>query len=572
MAGRFSVEAVFKAVDRITAPVAKMQRRVRKFTSSAHRGFRRLNRSVDGFVAGAKRGAIATVAALALTTGAMADVVATGAKFEQTLVNAAAKFPGEIRKGTEAFAQLEAAAKLTGKTTEFTASQSADALNFLAMAGFNAQSSIAALPVVVDLATAAQTDLATATDIATDTLGAFGLESKDVTKQAANLARVSDVLAKTSTTANTTMGQMFQAMKKGGPMATAAGHDIETVASLIGVMAGAGIKAEIAGTAVANAYLNLAAPSSKAAKILKRLGVTITDSNGKMRDMPKLIGDINRATSKLTDVQRLGVIESIFGREGLAGINKVVATGEKGLNDYRKTIRGATGASKTMASVMRDTLQGRLNSLNSTIEGVKLSIFGLTEGPLSDAIDRTIAWVRANEQLIASGVGEFFAKIINNFGEISAALKDIAFGVGAILALSLALKAVSVVLGIINLLMVANPLVLGIMAAVAAVALLSGKLDPLLDTIQSIGSGIANAFGAVSGLGKIFGFGDEGDTKANASATPQVVSPQERAARAVEEQRTTSTAEVTIRDESGRAEVTGGALGPGLALQTTGGF
>lgn len=585
MAGRFSVEAVFKAVDRITAPVSRMQNRVGKFTRGMRRGFTRLNRSVDKFASGVKRGAIAVTAALALSSAAMASVIGTGAEFEQTLVSAAAKFPGEIRKGTEAFIALEDAAKKTGATTEFTASQSAEALNFLAMAGFSAEASIAALPGVVDLATAAQVDLATATDVASDTLGAFGLATKDVTQLGKNLARVNDVIAKTTTTANTTVETLFETIKDGAPVATTAGASIETFAALAGELANAGIKGSKAGTTLKNMFLSLSAPGTKAAKILKRMGVSTKDANGDMLDIIDILGDLDGRLAGLGTADRSGVLEGIFGKIPIAGVNILLASGTDRLKEYRKQLEGASGASSTMADVMRNTLQGRLNSLKSAIEGVKISIFSMTSGPLSDVIDKMIEWVRANEAVIASGIADFVNLMITNLPQIADALVQIGTGVGAILALSVALKAVSVVLGIINLLMAANPIVLGIMAAVAAVALLSGALDPVLDIIKSVASKIGGLISGVKSIGGVVGFGDPAPASVNTDTVtfsddsevpqvsrPQVVSPQERVARSIEEQRTTSTAEVTIKDETGRAEVTGGRLGTGLQLQPTGAF
>lgn len=570
MASRFSVEAIFKAVDRVSAPVTRMQNRVGKMTRGMGKGFRRLNRSVDKFTDGVKKGALVVTAALALTTGAMGSVISTGAQFEQTLVSAAAKFPGEVRKGTEAFEQLEQAARKTGATTEFTASQSAEALNFLAMAGFNAENAVAALPGVVDLATAANVDLATATDVASDSLGAFGLMTKDSAQLGLNLARVNDVIAKTTTSANTTVETLFETIKDGAPVATTAGASIETFAALAGELANAGIKGSRAGTTLKNMFLTLSAPGSGAAKILKRLGIQTQDSEGNMRDIVDILGDLGGSLDGLGTAERSGVLEGIFGKIPIAGVNILLASGSDKLREYRKTLEGASGASATMASVMRDTLQGRINSLKSAVEGVSISIFSMTEGPLADTVDKMTEWVRANEALIASSVGEFLATIINNLGPIASALGDIAIGIGSVMALSVAFKAVAAVLGIINLLMAANPIVLGIMAAVAAIAFLSGALDPVLDTLSSIGSGIADAFSAVSSLGGIFGFGDDEEGKKPTPA--QVVSPQERVARSIEETRSTSTSEVTIKDETGRAEVTSGKLATGIKLQSTGGF
>lgn len=641
MAGRFSVEAVFRAVDRMTAPISRMQNRVGRFTRAMGSQFDRLNRNVDKFAAGVRRGALAVTAGLALSTGAMANVISTGADFEQTLVSAAAKFPGEIRRGTAAFEQLELAARQTGATTEFTASQAASALNFLAMAGFDAEASVAALPGVVDLATAAQVDLATATDIASDTLGAFGLATKDATQLGINLARVNDVIAKTTTTSNTTVEKLFETMRKAGPIATQAGASLETVAAMAGVMANAGIKAEVAGTAIANSFLNLSNPASRATQVMRRLGIQTRDASGNLLDMPDIIDNIRNATKDLSQTQRLATIESIFGREGLAGTANVIANGGDALREYRKQLEGATGAASNMASVMRDTLQGRLNSLNSAVEGVKISIFSMTEGPLSDAIEKTTEWVRANEKLIASNVGEFLAGIINNFENIVKWAKRIGIGLAVFFTLATILKTLILIMTAVNLVMAANPItwiVLGIVALIAAIAaaiiwwdeikaaflslpgpvkaaiavltgpigwligaaslimdnwepikaffgdlwggvvnifngaldkitgivdMVKGKASAIVDTISSLGKGVAEFFG--------FGGSDEEETNRGATG-PQIVSPQDRVARSIEEQRTTSTAEVTIRDETGRAEVTGGQLGPGLALANSGAF
>lgn len=569
MANRFSVEAVFKAVDKVTAPITRMQNRVGKLTRSMRNNFDKVNRSVGKFSDGIKKGALAATAALALTTGAMANVISTGAEFEQTLVSAAAKFPGEIRKGTEAYQQLEAAARKTGATTEFTATQSAQALNFLAMAGFNAEQSVSALPGVVDLATAAGVDLATATDVASDSLGAFGLMTKNTAQLSKNLARVNDVIAKTTTSANTTVETLFETIKDGAPVATSAGASLETFAALAGELANAGIKGTRAGTTLKNMFLTISAPTAGAAKIFKRLGIQTRDANGDMLDIVDVLGSLNKSLDGLGTAEKAGVLEGIFGKIPIAGVNVLLQSGSERLKEYRKQLEGASGASGEMASVMRDTLQGRLNSLMSAVEGVKISIFTMTEGPINDVIVRMTDWVRANEALIASNIGGFLSMVSENFFTIAGAIGDVAMGIGAIFALSVALKAVSAVLGIINLVMAANPIVLGILAAVAAVALLSGALDPVLEILSSIGSGIANAFSAVSTLGGIFGGDDE---EGKPQLAPQMVSPQERVARSIEEKRSTSTTEVTIKDDTGRAEVTSGSVGPGVKLQSSGSF
>ena len=596
MAGRFSVEAVFKAVDRVTAPVTRMQNRVGKMTRSMGRGFDKLNRSVDKFGNGMKKGAVAVTAALALTSGAMASVITTGADFEQTLVSAAAKFPGEIRKGTESFKRLEEAARKTGATTEFSASQAAQALNFLAMAGFDAESSVAALPGVVDLATAANVDLATATDVASDSLGAFGLMTKDASKLGMNLARVNDVIAKTTTSANTTVEALFETIKDGAPVATTAGASIETFAALAGELANSGIKGSKAGTTLKNMFLSLSAPGNGAAKILKRLGVQTKDANGDMRDIVDILGDLSGSLDGLGTADRSGVLEGIFGKIPIAGVNVLLASGSKRLNEYRKELEGASGASSKMASVMRDTLQGRLNSLSSAVEGVKISIFSMTEGPLSDTVDKMTEWVRVNEKLIATNVGGFIASVMENLPEIVMWIERIGKGLAVFVAFSVVLKTLIGILTLVNLVMAANPIVLiilGVLALIAAFTALVVWIDDiaagfdsmpgfiqailapiglLIKAIKFIKDNFGVISSAVGAVGDFLGFGGEDGADGQGVPAPQMVSPQDRIAQSVEEKRTTSTAEVTIKDETGRAEVTGGKLGSGLSLMASGAF
>jgi len=600
MAGRFSVEAVFKAVDRVTAPVSRMQNRVGKFTRSMNRGLGKLNRSVDKFSGGIKRAGLAVAASMFIVGGAMANVIGTGAEFEQTLVNAAAKFPGEIRKGTEAFKLLEDAARQTGKTTEFTASQAANGLNFLAMAGFNAEQSIAALPGVVDLATAAQIDLATASDIATDTLGAFGLATKDAAQLGINLARVNDVMARTTTSANTDMETMFETIKKGGATATGAGMAIEEFSAMVGIMANAGLKGSEAGSVMKNMVLKLSAPTAAATKILKGLKVETQDAGGNLLSVTDILGDLSEKMKDMGTAEKGAVLDTLFGKRAIVGVQILMKEGAQAIKGYTKELKGATGASGEMASVMRDTLQGRLNSLNSAIEGVKISIFTLSNTALNGAVDKTTEWVRANEELIASNIGEFIVDLINNFESIVTWIKRIGIALGVFIAFTTILKTLVLTMTAFNLVMALNPIglmVLGVAALVAGLILLGsfiddivagfGNMHPAIRLLYAPLEGIARLIKLIKDGGEWLGgkigaglfkmFGDSGsedeDEQQQGATGPQVVSPQERTAKSIEENTTVQKSEVTIKADQGTsAEQTGGKPGAGLNLQNSGAF
>lgn len=659
MAGRFSVEAVFKAVDRVSAPVTRMQNKVGKMTRSMEAGLYRVNKSMNSLGDGIKREAAYSVAALGTVSVAMADIIRTGATFEQTLVNAAAKFPGEIKKGTPAFKLLEDAARKIGASTEYSASQAAEALNFLAMAGFDAESAVAALPGVVDLATAAQVDLATATDVASDSLGAFGLMTKDSVQLGKNLARVNDVIAKTTTSANTTVELMFDTIKEGGPVATAAGASMETFAALTGELANAGIKGSKAGTVLKNMFIRLQAPTGAAGKTIKRLGIQLTNQDGSLRDITDIIGQFNKATKNMGAAQKAAALQSVFGMEAIAGVNVLMAAGEDQLKAYRAQLEAAGGSSSKMAATMRDTLQGRFKSLMSAIEGVKISVFSLTSGPLSDVIDQMTEWVRVNGQLIASKIGNFLKMIIDNFQTIVVWGKRIGIAIGVFIALTTILRTFVLVMTAVNLVMALNPIgliVLAIGALIAAIAamifwwdevkatmvsfsqaiidkvigafnwlketftslpgpiqaaiaVLAGPIgwlvgaasmvmdnwEPIKGFFANLWEGVVNIFKSAadmitgivdrithmarsvvdtvsnfgSGVADFFGFGD-GEAKPAVRPATQMISPQERIARNIEEKRTS--AEVTISDRTGTAQIANSTMGSSLKLQQTGGF
>jgi len=265
MAGRFSVEAVFKAVDRVTAPVSRMQNRVGKFTRSMSRGLHNVNRMAGKLASGLKKGVVAAGVAVFALGRAMFDVITIGADFGRAIGSAAAKFPEKIQRGTKAFKDLENAAREVGKTTEFTSTQAAQGLNFLAKAGFSADFSMRALKDIVDFATASEIEFAEAADVASDALGSFGLDSKDVDKKMNGLRRVMDVMGATANSTNVNVLELFESVTKGASLSADAGAEIETFSAIMGFLAQSGIKASRAGTAAMNITLSLIGKGNKAA-------------------------------------------------------------------------------------------------------------------------------------------------------------------------------------------------------------------------------------------------------------------------------------------------------------------
>lgn len=631
MSGRFSVEAVFKAVDKITAPVTRMQNRVQRMTRSMGRGFKKLNRTVTSVNASIKKGAMASVLALGLMGAAVANVTDAGAQFGRAIGSAASKFPEQIKRGTKAFRELEDAAREVGRTTEFTSVESAKGLNFLAKAGFKAKFSMKALAPIVDFATASEIDFATAADIASDALGAFALDSDNAKQKMSGLKRVMDVLGKTANSANVVVEELFETIKESAPVSVQTGQSIETYSAILGVLAKNGIKAGKAGTKTKNVMLSLAGLAFKSGKVFKELGIKVTDSSDRFRNQIDILEELKVKLSTLTPGDRLKKMKEIFELRGMgaAGILMGKLSGQTRI--LRDTLLEAGGSNKRVAAFIRNDVKGSLDSFTSAVESVKISIFSLNEGPLKDAIDNMTLWIRANEKMIAGKIGNFFLKLIENLDTIWTWIKRIGIALIVFQTFALVVKTLNGILLLTNLIMAANPIVLivlGVIALIAAVVALVmwwGKLNKwvkigiglfllfmgpigwlilaaalIKDNWEPIKEFFVDLWGWVSKVtGKLtnskfikffskMGFrgaaplaldaintgvdGDRGEDGKSDFPNPKVVTPQERTAKSIEERRTTNTSEVTIKDETGRAEVTKGRLGAGLMLQPTGAF
>jgi TP901 family phage tail tape measure protein len=401
----------------------------------------------DKIAGGIKKGFMAAGVAMVAFGAAAKKVIEIGADFERKLVGATVKMPGKIRKGSEAYKEVEDAVRKVGSQTEFSATQAADAVGFLAMAGFDAQKSIAALPGVVNLATVAGLELGEATDIATDSLGAFGLASDDAATQAKNLAIVNDSLASISTSANTSIQDMFEAIKEGATTATKSGASIHTFNAMVASMANAGIKGSKAGTTLKNVFLNLQAPAAAGRKALMRLFGKRSGwihaagkLKGKLKDPIKLMDALKDKLSKFGEAKQAGILKDIFGKIALPGALVLLADGTKKLDKFRQISEKSTGQSKEMAAVMRDTVGGSIDSMKSAIEGVVISLFKLQDGGIKRTIDRMVEWIRVNEELIVTNIGGWLESFVNNFDKIVDTVEKAAIVLGTGGAFFIAIK------------------------------------------------------------------------------------------------------------------------------------
>lgn len=502
MAGKYSVDWAFKAVDRISGPLTRMGRKVESFANRAERDLEGLSKATEGLRGGLAKAGAVVAAGAAATGAALVNIIGVGAEFEATMMSAVAKFPGEIQRGTEAFNALSAAAEEVGATTEFDAQQAAGALNVYAAAGFSAEQAIASLAGAGELATVSGLTLDEAASTAADSLSALGLATSDPIKQAENLTRVNDVLAKTSSMVNTSVTDMAEAIKNGGNITVKSGQSVETFGAMVAAMAQANIKGAEAGIAIRNVMLRLQNPAAKGARVLSRLGVKVRDADGNMRDMVDIVGDLAKATDGLGGAERTEALGQVFGAETIGPAIALLDSGAAGLEQFRSSLEGANGAAATMATTMRDTTKGDIDGFSSAIDGVKTAIFGVISEPLRDLLKMLTEWVGANREVIASGIKKFLEDFMEALPDIVKWGEKLAIIIGIIggayILWSTAIGIVTTAAGIMNAVMAMNPFVLLGMAIVAVVALIVAFWPEISAFFEMIWEKIA-AFGATIG-------------------------------------------------------------------------
>ncbi|AND10950.1 phage tail tape measure protein [Bacillus thuringiensis] len=305
----------------------------------------------------------ASAAAGVAIVAAVGASVKAAANFEQSM----AKVKAISGATDQEFKQLESTAKHLGATTQFSASQAAEGLSFLSLAGFKAQDSIDAIPSVLNLAAAGAIDLGTAADIASNIMTGFGLTAQDT-------EHATDVLAKTFTTANTDMNQLGMAMKYVAPVANALGWDIEDAATAIAKMSDAGIQGSQAGTSLRAALLSLANPTGQTEKAFEKLGISVVDANGQFKPLPELIGHISSKMEGMTDAQKTVTAAQLVGTEASAGFLALLAQGQGALQDYKTSLEESGGTAQRVAKTMQDTLIGAWTQVKSAAEGLAIQI------------------------------------------------------------------------------------------------------------------------------------------------------------------------------------------------------
>ena len=296
-----------------------------------------------------------------LLTALFAGPVYSASQFEASMSQV-----GAVSQATqEQMAALESSALSLGSSTIFSASQVASGQKYLAMSGMDANAIIASMPGVLNLASAANEDLGTTANIATNILSAFNLE-------AAKMGRVGDILTRTFTSSNTTLNSLAATMANAAPVANAAGVQIHELAAMAGKLGDIGIDASVSGTALKIMIQRLQAPTGNAVKSLEALGIATKDANGNMLPLFSILGQIEQATSAMGSSTRAAYMKEIFGEEAISSVTALLQMGIGTVSEYAQTLQTGPVTSAKVASQQMDNMQGAVTTLRSAIEGLSI--------------------------------------------------------------------------------------------------------------------------------------------------------------------------------------------------------
>ena len=364
---------------------------------------------------------------------------------------------------------LSALAKKMGSETAFSASECAEALNYLALAGYDTQQMCDTLPTVLNLAAAGGIDLAAASDMVTDAMSALGMGVDEA-------GTMVDQMAKTASTTNTSVAQLGEGILTIGATAKTVKGGTAELNTALGILANNGIKGAEGGTHLRNVILSLQNPTDKAAACMEQLGLDVYDSEGNMRSLNDILGDLNTSMDGMTAAEKSNIIGQIFNKTDLSSVNALLANTGSTWDDLQQSIIDSGGAAQQMADTQLDNLQGQITILKSALEGLAISFGEL----LLPAIKMIVGWVQKFVDWL-NGMDEGTKKVVTTIALLAAALGPVLIVIGKVVsAVGTIMTIVPKVAGVINTVktafaalnttMLANPIFLIIAAITALVA------------------------------------------------------------------------------------------------------
>lgn len=480
---------------------------VGKTTKGTSDGFTVLKGSLASLLADGIRKVISSLKEFA------SETITVGKEFDASMSEVAV-----ISGATdEDLQRLRDTAKEFGAKTKFSASESADALKYMALAGWDTNQSVDALGGILNLAAASGMELGKASDMVTDYLSAFGLEAKDS-------AYFADMLAYSQSKSNTSAEQLGEAYKNCAANMNAAGQDVETTTSLLAMLANQGLKGSEAGTALTAVMRDMTAKMKDGAIQIGDTSVQVMDANGNYRDMTDILRDVEVATNGMGDAERATALQSTFTSDSIKGLNLILNAGVDEAAKFEEGLRKSTGSAEEMSAVMQDNLNGDLSNLSSKFEGAKIAMYEKFEPAMRDGVE------------VLSGFIDVLNWIIDHEGEISAALVAMGAGVAAYIGYTGAIKlmelgwsgvkdaimATEAAQKLLNFTMNASPIgvvIAVIVALTAAIVVLWNKSETFrtfwINTWENLKSSVSQGVESINnGIARITGKIDELKTKA----------------------------------------------------------
>ena len=304
---------------------------------------------------------------------------------------------------SEAMAALRQQAKELGATTSFSASEAASGMQFLAMAGFDANEVLQTMPGMLDLAKAGATDLATTADIASNVLSGFGMKASE-------MGRLGDIMTATFTRSNVDLTMLGETMKYTAPIAKEFGASVEDVAAMSGMLGNVGIQSSMAGTALRSLFSRMSKPPKEAEAAMKELGVSTMDANGNARDMVAILADVAKSTEGMGSAQRLAKLTAIAGQEAGAAFATLIDQGGSGaITQFIDVLNNSMGETTRVAKQMGDNASGDIKSFWSAVEGMNIALTETNDAPLrsliqsaTDVVRSVTSWVQENPVLAST--------------------------------------------------------------------------------------------------------------------------------------------------------------------------
>lgn len=327
-----------------------------------------------------------------------------GSDFESGMSKVAAISGASSQELTE----LTEKAKEMGSTTKFSATESAAAFEYMAMAGWKTGDMLNGIEGIMSLAAASGEDLATTSDIVTDALTAFGMKASDA-------GHFSDILAQASSNANTNVGMMGETFKYVAPVAGALGYTAEDTALAIGLMANAGIKSSQAGTSLRSMMSRLTKPTKEVQNAMNRLGVSLTDDDGKMKSLNEVIADLRNGFNGLSEAEAAELASSLAGQEAMSGLLAIVNASDDDFKKLERSIYNCDGAAARMAETMSNNLQGQITILKSGVEGLAISLYENMQAPCMEIVKTAQGMIQELQESFNDGGLD---SLVTTFGSI----------------------------------------------------------------------------------------------------------------------------------------------------------